>query len=86
MFDFSKGVHFNVTTRSTRLLNREYLLIDILYGVISEWEMYEEEEEREESNASFIALPSDQILFDDGQHSMPQRKRKRIVPQSVSDG
>ena len=38
-------------------------------------------EDRVESNASFIALPSDQ-LFDD---TMPQRKRKRILPQSAAD-
>ena len=41
-------------------------------------------EDRVESNASFIALPSDQ-LFDDIQTSTSQQKRRRIVPQSPPD-
>jgi len=41
--------------------------------------------DRVESDASFIALPSDQ-MFDEVQPTMlPQRKRKKITPQSVTD-
>ena len=41
-------------------------------------------QDREESDASFIALQSDQ-LFDDVQASALQRKRRRTLPQSSSD-
>ena len=42
-------------------------------------------EDRVESNASFIALPSDQ-LFDEIQPSTSQRKRRRIISQSSDNG
>lgn len=75
-----RGTVFNVKFDAYRLkLLIHWLTVKISGG--SGEGMYED---RVESNASFIALPSDQ-LFDEVQPSTSQKKRRRIAPQLPSD-